>query len=624
MRALLFLLALAVSPLAAAQSMAIEAAPASGTLAPSGPDMDRLEIALRTPAMVPETIQADGCYGYLDASAPDAVVQWGGGDLRIQVEGDFDPTLVVARPDGEWACIDDSASGPLPILDMVDAPAGRYAVWVASFGEDPMASSATLVAGVMPPRPVLNVDAAPLAGSINAPGGFEAGEGTLELAIEAGGSDEASAVDPELYCAGYVNAAQPTATVLYSASGGTGRLAIGAVTDASMEDMTEDEMMAEFDDLVLMVVGPDGQLYCNDDYVGPDPLVVIDGPESGTYSVWAGTYSLEDDLKAATLTVAESAEDIDFGDMDFGDFDDDFSFSPYSTGSYVLLDLEAVPAVRLRGGSEMASVETSFTPDSPNPIQGDACRGFIERSATVAMELSGDGPFALRASGLDDLTLTVLTPGGMWYCSDDAEELNPGIQLDDAEDGIYRVWVGTFGDMDTTTDVTVSVGPGEVVAMSDFGGSDRVTQTEGMYSGTEVRSGSAAAELSLEGDTSRASQSVMAGGMVLNPVEGGSCQGFISERPSLSIVSSHYSLEIQAMSDTDEDLTMVVLGPDGSWTCSDDADGTNPAASVNGGEGEYSVWIGTFSRRMQMSPATVTVEMTPMPPAPPAPDVIRG
>lgn len=637
MRSLPLLLALAVAPLAVAQSLNVDARPASGTMQLEGAETSRLTVPVRAVDLVPEDVQTSGCYGYVDASSPDAVLQWGGGNLQIRVEGDFDPTLVVALPDGEWACIDDF-DGPLPVLDMVGAPAGRYAVWVGSFGPDPGASTSTLIAGPMPPRPVLDVDATPLSGILNAPGGFEAGEGTLELAIQAGGSDRASAVDPEMFCAGYVDAAQPTASVLYSASGGTGRLAIGLSTGVDIDSMTEDDMMmADFDDLVLMVVGPDGQLYCNDDYLGPDPLVVIDGPESGTYSVWAGTYSRQDNRVDATLTVAETAEDIDFGDfgdMDFEDFGgfEDVAFSPYSSGTYVSLDLEAVPSVRLVGGDDLSgSVETQIRPDSPNPVQGDACRGFIERSATVALELSGDGPFALRASSDGDLTMTVMTPSGDWLCSDDADELDPGIQIDGSESGVYHVWIGTFSDNGMATDVTVSVAPGVVESAgiggfgTHMGGADQVI---GTYSGAQIRPGGGAAELSLTGDIGGATQRVMAGGPILNPVDGASCQGFVSESPSLSVFSP-LPLDISVSSPTGEDLTLIVHAPDGTWTCSDDIDGGRfpGAASVGTGGGEYSIWVGTFSRRTEPSAAIVDVtvvspedQQTP----PPGPEVIRG
>ena len=616
MRALPLLLALVAAPLAGAQSLDVGAAPASGTLSPGASETLRLEVALRAAGEVPGALGAE-CVGYVDASAPDAVVQWGGGDLEVRVEGDLDPTLVVARPDGTWACNDD-ADGVLPLVAVPRAPAGRYAVWVGSFSASPTAPRATLVAGAVPPPPVLEADAAPRAGALEARGGFEADGLALDLEVEAGGTDrvgriEAVATVDDVFCVGYVEAGPPTAAVAYTADGGTGRLAIGATS-------------RDGDDLVLLVLGPDGRVHCNDDYLGADPLVVVEGPASGRYAVWAGTYASTAAPVAATLTVAESADDM--GDMDFDDmgFDDDFSFAPFSSGTYAVLDLEAVPAVRLAGGADGAvEVDAAVAPSLANPVSGSNCAGYLEPRATVAMELAGPGPFALRASGEDDLTMTVLTPGGLWFCSDDAEGLDPGIQLDGAEDGVYRVWVGTFSDVGASSDVTVSVGPGEVVAASAFGeGADRVLQTDGVYDGSEIRPGAAAAEVSLNGDIFGTTESVMAGGRVLNPVRGGACQGFVSERPTLSVFSGLPALRIEAASDTGEDLTMVVRGPAGAWVCSDDAVGSAPAVEVRDGAGEYSVWVGTFSRRAAQSPATVEVSVPPPPPPAPTPEVIRG
>ena len=69
---------------------------------------------------------------------------------------------------------------------------------------------------------------------------------------------------------------------------------------------------------------------------------------------------------------------------------------------------------------------------------------------------------------------------------------------------------------------------------------------------------------------------------------------------------------------------MTVRSPDGTWTCSDDADGTDPRAVLLGREGVHSVWVGTYYRRTEVSSATLAIEMPPLPPAPPPPPVIRG
>ena len=96
-----------------------------------------------------------------------------------------------------------------------------------------------------------------------------------------------------------------------------------------------------------------------------------------------------------------------------------------------------------------------------------------------------------------------------------------------------------------------------------------------------------------------------AGGTVLNPVEGSACHGFLSVTPSASVDASG---PVTIGATGDEDFTLVVQAPDGSWTCSDDADGPDPRATVDGGQGTYSVWVGTYYRRSTPSTATLTVE----------------
>lgn len=45
-----------------------------------------------------------------------------------------------------------------------------------------------------------------------------------------------------------------------------------------------------YDDPVLLINGPDGRWYCNDDTFGLDSAVTFPAPLSGTYDIWVGTY----------------------------------------------------------------------------------------------------------------------------------------------------------------------------------------------------------------------------------------------------------------------------------------------------------------------------------------------
>ncbi len=60
-------------------------------------------------------------------------------------------------------------------------------------------------------------------------------------------------------------------------------------------------MVADTDG-VLVVRGPDGTIYCNDDFEGTHPGIVIRDPAPGPYAVFAGAFE-ENARSLATLGV---------------------------------------------------------------------------------------------------------------------------------------------------------------------------------------------------------------------------------------------------------------------------------------------------------------------------------
>jgi hypothetical protein len=78
-----------------------------------------------------------GCSGWV-TSAPDFNLRLNGtaSFLRFYVNGvanNGDTTLIVNTADGRWLCNDDSFGGVNPSVDVTNAPAGLYNVWVGSY-----------------------------------------------------------------------------------------------------------------------------------------------------------------------------------------------------------------------------------------------------------------------------------------------------------------------------------------------------------------------------------------------------------------------------------------------------------------------------------------------------------
>ncbi|MHA6287614.1 peptidase S1 [Maricaulis sp. CAU 1757] len=125
---------------------------------------------------------------------------------------------------------------------------------------------------------------APTFGSANLSAGFT--PDPYAVNITAGGNIDASQWGNG--CAGMV-ANAPDFRLQYSA--GSYPLSIGAISDA---------------DTTLIINGPDGQWYCDDDSGGDlDPLLTWGNPPSGQYDIWIGTYGSGSDLAPATIIISE-------------------------------------------------------------------------------------------------------------------------------------------------------------------------------------------------------------------------------------------------------------------------------------------------------------------------------
>lgn len=574
----------ATAPLASAQTFNVGASPAAGTLAPRAGAVEALDFTLRGAT---ESGRMD-CPGLFEPAAPDAVVTWGGGALRLTVRSSADATLAVVDPAGRWHCNDD-AEGLMPVVEIAGAAAGRYAVWAGTFGSPGVA--ATLLAGAPRPSAALAVSAAPVHTLQAAPGFGE----SARLDVAAGGLDAIPA-DLGLFCSGFVDAARPTARVTWAGGGRLSARLSSADTDA-----------------VLLVRTPDGRWLCDDDSgEGLDSALALDDAGAGDYLVWAASFRSMARAETLRGTLWFDEDEV----VDDAGYDYDMPMRmPYSSGTYRTLDLTSSPRVRLDlRGDDPVYADLTVRPDGPNPVLGDACRGAIETAATALVSFDGTGPVGITAAGERDLVLLVQTPSGGWFCSDDADGLNPGIQLDEVERGAYRVWVGAFSNPDASETIaaTLTLARGEItVSMPDYdfgmGGSTigmGEPFAEGYYEGDDLTLGQPLTTLALT-DTDAVVIEVTAAGSLLNPVAGPTCAGFVGARATAAVQVAGAGVRFTAES-SDDDLVMVVRTPDGGWLCSDDAEGqSNPLVDVRG-SGLYEVWVGTFSRRPNGARATLS------------------
>lgn len=243
------------------------------------------------------------CKGYA-ASAPDYRVVWGGDGttpLRLFFVGDGDATLIVSQLDETWACNDDFSGENLnPFIEIRNAPAGQYDIWVGSF------AAATNVAGYLM---VTEVDSYPghivsplLVGVVDplaaqgAGGGGAAGLdvsadsnfGTVELGpgfapdphtvyVVSGGSLDISTLGLGGDCRGFATAAADYRLVL---TGDVSRLRIFFVAQ-------------DGGDTTLAVNRADGTWACNDDFSTENfnPMIELTNAPAGVYEIWVGSFN---------------------------------------------------------------------------------------------------------------------------------------------------------------------------------------------------------------------------------------------------------------------------------------------------------------------------------------------
>ena len=123
--------------------------------------------------------------------------------------------------------------------------------------------------------------AAATSGATRARAGFT--PDPIRVSVYSGGSIDASRLGSS--CVGMI-ASAPDYEFTYTA--GSFPLSFGVVSDG---------------DTSLVINGPDGRWYCNDDAEGLNPILTWGRPASGSYDVWVGAVG---EAASATLLISES------------------------------------------------------------------------------------------------------------------------------------------------------------------------------------------------------------------------------------------------------------------------------------------------------------------------------
>jgi serine protease Do len=259
----------------------------------------------------------DGCTGNA-TSNPDFKVDVSGSvnNLRAFFMTDQgDTTLIVELPDGSYVCNDDF-SDLNPLVDIPNAGAGIYSIWVGTLGSSDFlpgylvvtsgtsmpgalvsnllgsatgtSTTATTTTTTTTSSDALNPGGQPTYGTSTLSAGFV--PDPTEVSVSAGGPVDVRAQNLGDGCLGFA-ASNPDYRIEWS--GSAPLLRIFFVSD---------------DDTTLIVGTPSGEFVCNDDFNGLDPLVDIPNPSAGTYNIWVGSFG-SDEIVPGTLSITGSSSD---------------------------------------------------------------------------------------------------------------------------------------------------------------------------------------------------------------------------------------------------------------------------------------------------------------------------
>jgi len=250
----------------------------------SGFTPDPQVISLTSGGTIDASTVASGCRGMV-ARAPDVQMTYSAGSLPLTflTSSSTDTTLLINGPDGRWSCDDDSGeSGGDALLTYDNPMSGIYDVWVGAYGGN-SGSADLYVTELGGGRIASGGGSSNVVSSGYPDASLNATYGTVSLAsgftgdpyrvsLSAGGGFDASGLGGA--CVGMIASAPD---VQLNFSGGSLPLIISAGSSS---------------DTTLVINGPDGQWYCNDDggTSGSNPSIRFNAPRSGAYDIWVGSY----------------------------------------------------------------------------------------------------------------------------------------------------------------------------------------------------------------------------------------------------------------------------------------------------------------------------------------------
>lgn len=269
---------------------------------------------------------------------------------------------------------------------------------------------------------------------------------------------------------------------------------------------------------------------------------------------------------------------------------------------------QAPPAAHLdegtvfRDGFTEQTIPGQVHPDRPASDLREGCLGMIPREPSAEFTMDGDVPAKISVVADIDTVVAIVGPEGT-FCNDDTDTMNPAVSRLWAS-GKYKVYVGSFEAQEAPFDYDLNFDHYDPRALPT--GYELNHDAPRAKSASEPLEGATLTMLAPDVDARiapiglapRAKATAYdfelpAGERMAATMLHADCMGNIDANHPDYIVNFQAGGPLNIVIDSDEDLTLVVRGPEDTLYCADDVLGHNPALRwVSAPEGAYAVYIG--------------------------------
>lgn len=247
---------------------------------------------------------------------------------------------------------------------------------------------------------------------------------------------------------------------------------------------------------------------------------------------------------------------------------------------------------------------------------GQGCTGYASPNPDFQFTLMAPTLFMriFVDAGQEDTTLIIARADGGWSCADDTYGVNPGIDLVNAQTGVYNVWVGSYREGERVRGTFAVTGQRNIHPPGDVRPPTPVPAPVPTPPRPPVN-----VPLNATGRPNFGQRRVNPGfhpdPMRIRITSGGSigvrdlglgagCTGFVTAQPDfiMQLTGPSPSLRVYVNEARDNaDTTLIIQRPDGTWICNDDSNGgTSPTVDLdNADRGNYAIWIGSYEASVQ-------------------------